>query len=108
MYVDTQTIITMGSVITAIGVLLGVVFKVHKWYLRQEHQNDEIAALNKKHTQDMKRVNDENALICYSLFACLDGLQQLGANHTVPIAKDKLDKYLNQRAHEYDSIEESK
>ena len=81
-------IITGASLITAIGVILGFVFKVHKWYLKQEKQDEEI-----------KHIKEEDTLICYALSACLDGLQQLGANHTVPVAKDKLDKYLNQQAH---------
>ena len=81
-------IITVASLITALGVILGFVFKVHKWYLKQEKQDKEIQRLKK-----------ENTLICYALSACLDGLMQLGANHTVPLAKDKLDKYLNQEAH---------
>ena len=46
------------------------------------------------------KLKEENCLVCFALSACLDGLQQLGANHTVPIAKEKLDKYLNQQAHE--------
>ena len=99
MYINTQTIITIGSVLAALGGLFGVLFKVHKWYLRQEEQIEEIKALQKLHKADIKGVNEENALICYALFACLDGLQQLGANQTVPTAKDKLDKYLNQKAH---------
>lgn len=101
MYVDAQTIITLGSIITAIGVLFGVVFKVHKWFLKQEKQNKEIKELHDLHAQDMKCVNEENALICFALSACLDGLQQLGANHSVPVAKEKLDKYLNNRAHDH-------
>lgn len=99
MYVNGQTIITVGSIVAALGGLLGVFCKVHKWYLRQEEQNEEISALRKQHTKDIRSVKEENTLICYALFACLDGLQQLGANHTVPVAKDKLDKYLNQKAH---------
>ena len=42
----------------------------------------------------------ELTLIVYALSACLDGLGQLGANHTVPVAKDKLDKYINKQAHQ--------
>lgn len=99
MYVNGQTIITVGSIVAALGGLLGIFCKVHKWYLRQEEQNEEIKALQKLHKADIKGVKEENALVCYALFACLDGLQQLGANHTVPVAKDKLDKYLNQKAH---------
>ena len=81
-------IITGASVITALGVILGLIFKAHKWYLKQEKQDEEI-----------KQIKEEDTLICYALSACLDGLQQLGANHTVPDAKEKLDKYLNQQAH---------
>ncbi len=29
----------------------------------------------------------------------VDGLGQLGANHTVPVAKNKLDKHINKQAH---------
>lgn len=81
-------IITVASLITAIGVIIGVVFKVHKWYLKQQQLKQEI-----------NRIKEENELICFALSACLDGLQQLGANHSVPVAKEKLDKYLNKQAH---------
>lgn len=81
-------IITVVSLITSIGVIIGVVFKVHKWYLKQQQLKQEI-----------NRIKEENELICFALSACLDGLQQLGANHSVPVAKEKLDKYLNKQAH---------
>ena len=44
-------------------------------------------------------MKEENTMLCYTMSACLDGLIQLGANHAVPTAKDKLDKYLNKQAH---------
>lgn len=100
MYISVNTIITAAGLVTAIGVLMGVIFKVHKWYLKQNAQSDEIEGLKAQHKEDIKHLKTENTLICFALSACLDGLQQLGANHTVPIAKDKLDKYLNQQAHE--------
>lgn len=93
MYVNWNTIITAGGVITAVGVILGCVLKVHKWYLSQEKQAQQ-------HGEDIRRIKEENCLVCFALSACLDGLQQLGANHTVPVAKEKLDRYLNQQAHE--------
>lgn len=86
--VSADTIITIAAVIGALGVIFGVVFAVYRWYLKQEKQDADIA-----------RIKEENTLIVFALSACLDGLQQLGANHTVPIAKDKLDKYINQQAH---------
>lgn len=82
------TIITVASVITALGVILGFIFKGHKWFLKQEKQEE-----------DIKQIKEEDTLICFALSACLDGLMQLGANHTVPIAKEKLDKFLNKQAH---------
>ena len=86
--VNADTIITAAAIITALGVIFGVVFAVYRWYLKQEKQDKDIA-----------RIKEEDTLIVFALSACLDGLQQLGANHTVPIAKDKLDKYINQQAH---------
>lgn len=86
--ISADTIITIAAVITALGVIFGVVFAVYRWYLKQEKQDKDIA-----------HIKEEDTLIVFALSACLDGLQQLGANHTVPIAKDKLDKYINQRAH---------
>lgn len=88
MYVDWQTIILASSVLAAVGSMVGLILKVHKWYLKQERQELQIEALKK-----------ENTLICFALSACLDGLHQLGANHTVNEAKNRLDKYLNQQAH---------
>lgn len=86
--VSADTIITIAAVIGALGVIFGIVFAVYRWYLKQEKQDKDIA-----------HIKEEDTLIVFALSACLDGLQQLGANHTVPIAKDKLDKYINQRAH---------
>ena len=86
--VSADTIITIAAVIGALGVIFGVVFAVYRWYLKQEKQD-----------KDITRIKEEDTLIVFALSACLDGLQQLGANHTVPIAKDKLDKYINQQAH---------
>ena len=100
MYVSWQTIITAGAVVSALGLLLGIILKIYKWYLEQKEHKREITSLKEHHEADVQRIKDENCLICFGLSACLDGLQQLGANHTVPVAKDKLDKYLNQQAHE--------
>ena len=81
-------VITAASLITALGIIIGFVCRIYKWYLKQERQNEEI-----------KKIKEEDTLVCFALSACLDGLIQLGANHTVPIAKEKLDKHLNKTAH---------
>lgn len=84
-----EIICTLSKVITAVIVIGGAAFGIVKWYLKQEKQD-----------KDIVRIKEEDTLIVFALSACLDGLQQLGANHTVPIAKDKLDKYINKKAHE--------
>ncbi|HIS24657.1 MAG TPA: branched-chain amino acid ABC transporter permease [Candidatus Faeciplasma gallinarum] len=87
--ISSEDIVAAAAVVTAIASILGMVFALYRWYLRQNRDTEEI-----------KKLKRENALICYALSACLDGLMQLGANHSVPTVKDKLDKYINQTAHD--------
>lgn len=99
MYVDASTIITAGGILSALGLIIGLILKVHKWVLHQEEQDKEIAKLKALHEKDTDELKQENRLVCEALSACLDGLQQLGANHDVPRVKGKLDTYLNDQAH---------
>ena len=99
MYISTQTIITAGAVIGAIFTIFGVVFAVYRWYLKQEAQNGAIDSLRNKHNEDIDDIKAEQRVICESMLACLDGLEQLGCNHSVPKAKAKLEEHLNKAAH---------
>lgn len=89
MYIDANTITVIASVITALVVIFSAVFAVYKWYLKQEKQD-----------KDIKSIKTENGVICYGLLACLDGLKQLGANGNVTDAYNKLEKHINNQAHE--------
>ena len=89
MYIDAHTIVYTASVIGALGVIIGLLSKITKWLNRQKEQD-----------VDIESIKEENTLICYAIMACLDGLEQLGANHSVPIAKEKLNKHLNRKAHD--------
>jgi hypothetical protein len=90
--------------ITVIAGIIGGLFAVFRWLANVKNKDDKAAKDIKElrdHTEnEFKAIKDENTLICYGLSACLDGLIQQGCNHTVPLAKDKLDKHLNQKAHE--------
>lgn len=88
----TVDVLKVAEILAALAAVGGAVFGVVKWVLRQNKQDEDIRAMK-----------EEQTLICFALKACLDGLEQLGANHTVPVAKDKLEKYLNQKAHDQDS-----
>ena len=94
-----QTIITVGAVGTALITVYGIVKSVVKYICSLNEKSRTQQERNAQQDVAIARLKNENTLICYALSACLDGLEQLGANHTVPKAKDKLDKYLNQQAH---------
>ena len=87
--INSDTLITAAAILTAVLTISGAVFAAYRWYLKQNKQNEEI-----------RKIKTENTLICYGLSAALDGLIQLGANHNVTTAKEKLDKHLNQQAHD--------
>ena len=89
MYIDQSTIITAASVITAITVIFSVVFAIYRWYLKKNHQDVEIKALKK-----------EQCLLTYGVLACLKGLKEQGCNGPVTEAIDKIEKHVNQAAHE--------
>jgi hypothetical protein len=84
-----DTVIGFVGLLAAIVALITYFVKIHNWYLKQESQD-----------KDIKAIKEEQTLMVYAMRACLDGLQQLGCNHTVPDAKDKLDKYINKKAHD--------
>ncbi|MBR5785338.1 MAG: hypothetical protein IKY41_01390 [Clostridia bacterium] len=85
----TETIVAIGAVISAAILIIGTISKVFKWFERQKKQDMEIQS-----------IKEEDAMICYCLFAVLDGLRQLGANGNVSEAHEKLQKYLNNKSHQ--------
>lgn len=95
-----QEIITIGAIGTAILTIYGIVKSVVKFIASAKER--ELLQRQRNESQDIAiaRLKEENQLICYGLSAALDGLEQLGANHIVPVAKGKLEKYLNQQAHQ--------
>lgn len=95
MTIDFDTIITLGAVVSAIVLILGILFKFYKFYLEQGEQSEEIAEIK----QDQKDMKIEQRLIIESLLSIHDGLEQLGCNHTVPEGKRRLQDYLNEQAH---------
>lgn len=89
--ISADTIIKLAALLTAFGAIGGVVVWCVKFVDRQKRQDKEIAAIRKEQT-----------LICYGVKACLQGLKEQGCNGPVTTALDKLEKHLNQAAHEED------
>lgn len=89
MYVDVDTIIMAGSLMTAVVVIFSAIFAVYKWYLKQNQQDVEI-----------ERVKSEQCLLTYGILACLKGLKEQGCNGPVTEAIDKIEKHINKQAHD--------
>ena len=89
MYVDVNTIIMVGSLLTAVVVIFSAIFAVYKWYLKQNQQDVEI-----------ERVKSEQCLQTYGILACLKGLKEQGCNGPVTEAIDKIEKHINKQAHD--------
>ena len=93
MYIDLDTIKEVASAITSIGVIIGVVVAVFK-----------VFQINKKQSEFIKAIEDEQTLLCYGLKGALQGLIEQGCDGPCNDALSKLEKHLNQKAHETNDI----
>jgi len=81
-------ITAIAGVITALGVILGAVFAVHKWFLKQEKQD-----------RDIKAIKEEQTVLVHGILACLMGLKEQGCNGPVTDAINQIEKHINKQAH---------
>ena len=95
-----QSIITASAVIAAIVAMVTFFAKGVRWVDKQEKQDADIKALRSTHISDMDSMKHEQTLIVYGLLACLKGLKEQGCNGPVTEAISKIEKHLNEKAHE--------
>lgn len=95
-----QSLITAGAVLAAIIALVTFFAKGVRWVDKQEQQDSDIKALRATHISDMDSMKQEQTLIVYGLLACLKGLSEQGCNGPVTEAIRKIEKHLNEKAHE--------
>ena len=95
-----QTIITAAAVLGAAGALIGAFVKLVRWMDRQKQQDSDIKAQRETHNHDVDAMKQEQTLIVYGLLACLKGLKEQGCNGPVTEAINKIEKHLNQKAHQ--------
>lgn len=107
---SAQNIITFGALIAAIVAIIAYFTKAHNWFIKQDQQSEEIAKLKdelqktserlkENHDKDISEIKQEQTIIVYGMLACLKGMKEQGCDGPVSEAIDKLDKYLNQKAH---------
>ena len=83
-----EIITTVAGVITALGVIFGVLFAVYRWYLKQEKQD-----------KDIKAIKEEQFLLTQGVLACLKGLKEQGCDGPVTTAIKQLETHINKQAH---------
>ena len=82
-------IITTASLVSSLVVIFSAAFAVTRWIQRQIEQD-----------RDIKRTKEEQALLTFGVLACLKGLKEQGCDGPVEDAIDKIEKHINQAAHE--------
>lgn len=95
-----QTIITAAAVFSAAMALIAAMAKAVRWMDRQNQQDTKIEILREKHNADMDDMKQEQTLLVYGILACLKGLKEQGCNGPVTEAINKIEKHLNQKAHQ--------
>ena len=121
MYVDAQTIITAGAVLTALVGFVTLSWKLFKWINHQKEQDQEITSIKAQHKKDIddlkaehakdmaevkamhnkdtEGIQEEQTVVVYGLLACLKGLAAQGCNGPVSEAIDRIEKHINKKAH---------
>ena len=89
MYIDAQTVITFGSLLTALGAIIGVVIAAYKQIELNQRQNEII-----------KAIQEEQKVICKGLRGALQGLIEQGCDGPCKDALDLLNKHLDDRSHD--------
>lgn len=97
--VTPQGVITFASLCTAIILLVERFAKGVRWFDKQDKQSTDIDDLREQHNSDVKSINEELTLLTYGILACLKGLNEKGCNGPVTEAIGRIEKHLNQRAH---------
>ena len=84
-----QTVITAAAFVSAVFALFKTYNKGYDFVKRQQEQDKIIAD-----------IQAEQAILTYGILACLKGLQEQGADGPVTEAINKIEKHLNEKAHE--------
>lgn len=94
-----QTVITAGAVVTALTVIITALVKGVHWFDEQKKQRKDLTALEAKHDNDNRTIQEELQLLTWGVLACLKGLKEQGCNGPVTEAIQRIEKELNQKAH---------
>lgn len=91
MFIDADVIIKAAALLGALGVLVGAIVAVYK-----------ILEGNKRQSQEINAMKEEQTIICYALQGALQGLIEQGCDGPCKDALNMLQKHLNKTAHKPD------
>ena len=83
-----EIIITTASVITALGVIFGILFGFFKWLMKRDKNDVEI-----------REIKEEQSILTKGVLACLKGLKEQGCDGPVMIAITEIEDHINKQAH---------
>jgi len=84
----TELILTIASIITALGIITGAVFSGYRWFLKQNKQDE-----------DIKEIKQEQVILIHGILACLKGLKEQGCDGPVTSSIFEIEDHLNRQAH---------
>ena len=101
----------LKPILGLLGRLFGALFQGRDWLKERENQAEEIKKLrqdteqrflqvDESHKRSIKEIKEEQSIIIYGNLACLKGLEEQGCNGPVREAIERIEKYLNHKAHE--------
>lgn len=86
--IDTQIIINVASIITALGIIFNLIFSVYSWYLKKE-----------KNDSDIKLIKEEQIILIKGVLVCLKGLKEQEGKESIADAIANIEDYINKQAH---------
>ena len=89
MYISMENIHELAELLGSLAVIGGSLVALYKFFERDRKQGTSI-----------RNIQEEQTLLCYGIKACLQGLAEQGCDGPVHDALDKLEKHLNQKAHQ--------
>ena len=86
-------LVEAGAAVGALVTISALLRRIYLWFAKQEEQNT-------RQWRAIHQGQEEQTLICYGVRACLMGLIEQGCDGPCKDALSRLDKHLNEAAHQ--------
>ena len=90
-----MTVTLTWQSITAAAAAIAAIIGIVKYYNR----GYDFVKRQQKQDEAIEEIREEQVLLTYGVLACLKGLKEQGCNGPVTDAIDRIEKYLNKKAH---------